>query len=140
VSEGEAEGRTEAALLRAGLTDMRPAYRRLLVQMKSSDPEAFEEASRRYREELEPAISRGDVDPIMAWLEYGSWLAGQLADGRVLAIDTSGRAQPFDPSSSPEPGTMLLHVPEDDRAPVTLLAVPSTPSEPQRETADLLTG
>ena len=35
---------------------------------------------------------------------------------------------------------MLLHVPEDDRAPVTLLAVPSTPSEPQRETADLLTG
>ncbi len=139
MSEGPADVRTEEALLRAGLSDMRPAYRRLLVQLKSSNAEAFAEASRRYREELEPAIGGGDVDPIIAWLEYGSWLAGHLAEGRVLAIDASGRAQSFDSSTTPEPGTMILHVPEDDRSPAVLLAVPSTPSESQRETAELLT-
>ena len=89
MSEGQA-GRTDEALERAGLVDMRPAYRKLLVRLKSADPAAFEEASRRYRDELEPAIAGGDVDPITVWLEYGMWLADQFADGRTLAIDSSG--------------------------------------------------
>ena len=140
MSEEQARGRTDEALERAGLVDMRPAYRKLLVRLKSSDPAAFEEASRRYREELEPAIASGDVDPITIWLEYGMWLAGQFADGRTLAIDASGRARPFDSSTTLDPGTMILHVPEDDRQPATLLALPSAPSDPQRETAELLVG
>lgn len=140
MSDERARGRTDEALERAGLADMRPAYRKLLVGLKSSAPAAFEEASRRYRDELEPAIGGGHVDPITAWLEYGMWLAGQLADGRTLAIDSSGRARPFDPSTTLDPGTMILHMPDDDRQPATLLALPSTPSDPQRETAELLVG
>lgn len=136
----EQAGRTDEALERAGLVDMRPAYRKLLVRLKSSDPAAFEEASRRYRDELEPAIAGGDVDPITVWLEYGMWLADQFADGRTLAIDSSGRARPFDPSTSFDAGTMVLHMPEEDRQPATLLALPSEPSDPQRETAELLVG
>ena len=140
MSEDQARGRTDDALERAGLADMRPAYRRLLVRLKSSDPAAFEEASRRYRDELEPAIASGSIDPITVWLKYGIWLADQFGEGRALAIDSSGRARPFDPSTTPDGGTMILHVPEDDRKPATLLALPSAPSDPQRETADLLTG
>ena len=138
MSEDGARGRTDEALESAGLADMRPAYRRLLVRLKGVDPAAFEEASRRYRDELEPAIAGGDIDPITAWLGYGVWLAGLFADGRVLAIDATGRARPLDPATAPDAGTMVLHIPDDDRAPATLLAVPSAPSEPQRETAELL--
>ena len=140
MSEEQPRGGTEEALERAGLVDMRPAYRKLLVRLKSSDPAAFQEASRRYREELEPAITGGDVDPLTVWLEYGMWIAGQFADGRTLAIDASGRARPFDPSMTLDAGTMILHVPEDDRQPATLLALPSAPSDPHRETAELLVG
>lgn len=140
MSETAGSDRTDEALRRAGLADMRPAYRKLLVRLKQSDPAAFDEASRRYREELEPEITAADSDPIRAWLAYGTWLAGQLAAGRTLAIDASGRAQPFEGSSAPEAGVMILHVPEDDRAPATLLAMPSGPSESQRETAELLVG
>ena len=119
---------------------MRPAYRRLLVRLKQADPMAFEEASRRYREHLEPAIAAGEADAIAAWLDYGTWLAGRFASGRPLEIDASGRARPFDPGSTPGAGAMVLHVPEDDRAPATVLAMPSAPSNPQRETVDLLIG
>ena len=140
MSEDQARDRTDEALERAGLADMRPAYRRLLVRLKHSDPSAFEEASRRYREDLEPAIAAGVVDPISAWLEYGIWLAGRFAEGRPLTIDSSGRARPFDHASAPGGGVMIVHVPEDDRAPATLLAMPSAPTDPQRETAGLLVG
>ena len=142
MSEGPSPGPdpTGEALERAALADMRPAYRKLLVRLKGSDPSAFEEASRRYTEELEPAIAGGDVDPILAWLEYGISLAERLAAGRTLAIDASGRARSFEPSSAPDAGVMILHVPEDDRAPATLLAIPSAPSDSQRETAALLAG
>jgi hypothetical protein len=140
VSEDPAGRRTEEALAGAGLADMRPAYRKLLVRLKASNAAGFEEATRRYREEVEPTVASGTADPVTTWLEYGTWLAGQLADGEALAIDPSGRARSFDPSTPIEPGLMILHLPEDDRAPVVLLAVPLAPSEPQRETADLLAG
>jgi hypothetical protein len=138
VSEDRSRELTDEALEQAGLSDMRPAYRRLLVRLKETDPGAFDEASRRDRDELEPAIAGGDVDPITAWLAYGTWLAGQFADGRTLAIDATGRARPFDPATTPAAGIMILHIPDDDRSPATLLAVPATPSESQRETAELL--
>lgn len=137
----EAAGdRTDEALRRAGLADMRPAYRRLLVRLKQSDPAAFDEASRRYREELEPEIAAGDCDPIRAWLEYGEWLAGRLDAGRALAIDPSGRARPFDASALADGGVMVVHMPDDDRAPATLLAMPAGPSESQQAAAELLIG
>ncbi len=139
MSEDAARRRTDEALQKAGLADMRPAYRKLLVQLKQADPAAFQEATRRYREDLEPAVAGGDADPISAWLDYGCWLAGRIADGRAMAIDATGRARPFEPSA-PDAGTMILHIPDDDRAQAIALAMPSAPSESQRETAELLLG
>ena len=118
---------------------MRPAYRRLLVQLKRADPEAFQEAGRRYREEVEPATDTGETDPVSAWLEYGAWLAGRLSDGRPLEIDSSGRARPCDPAA-PAAGAMIIWMPHDDRTPATMLAMPSILSDSQRETAELLVG
>ena len=138
MSEDRAGALTREALAAAGLADMRPAYRRLLVRLKQESPASFDEASRRYRDELEPAIARGDVSPLSAWLDYGTWLAARFAEGRPLAIDPTGRARPYDPASDPDPGVMVVYLPEDDRAPATLLAVPAEPTEPQKETADLL--
>jgi hypothetical protein len=140
VSEDPAVARTDEALERSGLADMRPAYRKLLVQLKSSDPAAFEEATRRYQDDLEPAIGSGERDPVAAWLEYGAWLAARFADGRAVAIDATGRARDYEPGESPGAGDMILFLPGDDRAPVTLLAVPAEPTDPQRETATLLAG
>ena len=137
MSEDTAKRRTDEALQKAGLADMRPAYRKLLVRLKQTDPAAFQEATRRYREDLEPAIAAGDADPISAWLDYGCWLAGRIVEGQATAIDATGRARPFDPSA-PDAGEMILHIPDDDRAPAIALAMPSTPSESQRETAELL--
>jgi hypothetical protein len=138
VSEDLAGELTEEALALAGLADMRPAYRRLLVRLKQESPTSFEEATRRYREELEPAIASGDSSPLCAWLGYGAWLAGRFSEGRAMAIDPTGRARPFDPASEPEAGSMVLYLPDDDRAPATLLAVPTDPTDSQKETADLL--
>ena len=137
MAEDRIDELTEAALHRIGLEDVRSTYRRLLVQLKQKDPAAFEEASRRYRDDLAPAISRGD-DPIAAWLGYGSWLAGTLSEGRDLAIDASGRARPFDPARDAGAAVLILHLPDDARTPTLLLAAPAVMSEPQRETAALL--
>ena len=139
MSEDEAERRTNEALASAGLADMRPAYRKLLVRLKRERPADFAEATRRYREDLEPSVAAGDVDPIMAWIEYGRWLAHRLTAGRVLAIDETGRARPYEVGVRVPGAYLILHLPDDGRTPAILLASPSNPSEPQRLTTDLLT-
>jgi len=138
VSEAEVQRRTEAALESAGLKDMRPAYRRLLVRLKQTDPEAFHEATRRYQEDLEPSIASGRAEPVSAWLDYGAWLAGRLARGQAMAIDASGLARPLQPGAGPESGWLVLHLPEDTRSPAILLAWPADPSEAQRAAMELL--
>jgi len=134
----QAERRTEQALQRADLADFRPLYRKLLVRLKSSDPEAFREATRRYQEDLEPSIADGTADPLAAWLGYGRWLAGRFADGHAVTIDRSGRARPLDEAVQPDDGSLVIHLPADARAAALLLAEPRKPSEPQRMTIELL--
>jgi hypothetical protein len=136
--EAQATRLTQEALTRSGLADMRPAYRKLLLELKKADPATFDEATRRYREELEPSIAEGVADPVAAWLQYGIWLAGRFAAGKPMAIDPTGRARDFEPGSLPGPGDMVLFMPDDDRAAVHLLAMPAALSDPQRETAELL--
>lgn len=138
MSDDEATRRTDRALEVAGLADMRPAYRKLLVRLKRVDPAGFEEATRRYREDLEPAVASADVDPLAAWLEYGRWIAERIAAGRAVAIDTSGRARPLEPQAPDQLDSLVIHLPDDERASAIVLATPREPSQPQRVTADLL--
>lgn len=134
----EARRRTDEALRTSSLVDMRPAYRKLLVRLKKARPEAFEEATRRYRDEVEPAIAAGDSDPIAAWLEYGRWIADRIAGGRTVTVDRSGRSRPFDAADTAGIESLVLHLPDDDRAGAILLAAPREASESQRLTAELL--
>lgn len=138
MSEAEAGRALEEALDAAGIADMRPAYRKMLVRLKQSQPADFEEATRRFREELEPAVAAGDVEPISAWLDYGRWLADRVIRGRVVTVDRSGRARPLDPEAEPGHDAMVLHLPDDERAFALLLSAPRKPSRAQRTTADLL--
>jgi hypothetical protein len=138
VSDEAVRRLTDEALEASELADMRPAYRKLLMRLKQVRPDEFEEASRRYKEDLEPSVASGDVDPIAAWLDYGRWLASRLAEGRALSIDRSGRARPYDPDSDSAHEGLVLHLPDDDRASAVLLATPNDPSPPQQVTLDLL--
>jgi hypothetical protein len=138
VSEDRSTRLTDEALGRSGLADMRPAFRKLLLRLKRTDSAGFEEATRRYREELEPSVAAGEVDPIVVWLDYGMWLAGQLAPGQAMAIDRTGRARPCSSQVSPDFSDLLLHVPDDDRQGPILVAEPGEPSEAQRATLGLL--
>ena len=138
MSEADAGGVTERALEESGVADMRPAYRKLLVRLKQARPVDFEEATRRYREELEPSIAAGDLDPVAAWLSYGRWLAEQVVAGNAVAIDRTGRSHPLDRDAEPERDSLVLHMPDDERAPALLLSIPRAPSEAQRMAAELL--
>lgn len=138
MTEDRLESVTAEAFERAGLEDMRPACRALLVSLRRIDSGAFEEASRRYRESVEPAIANGEADPVTAWLEYGRWLASRVAPGHLVAVDGTGLARPLEPGAATAPGDLVLHLPDDHRAPPVALAGPREPSESQRITSDLL--
>lgn len=122
-------------LARHGLDDVQPLYRQLLLRLKSHDAAAYEEAVARYRERVESAVDDAD-DPVAIWVEYGTWLAPRLMPGKVKAIDEEGRATD---AGSPAPlGPLLVHLPDDQKSSALLLAMPSSPSPAQRETAALL--
>lgn len=130
MSDSYAEG-----LVRHGLEDVQPLYRQLLLQLKSHDAAAYEEAVVRYREQVEGTVADAD-DPVAVWVEYGTWLAPRLMPGSVKAIDEDGRATD---AGSPAPlGPLLVHLPDDQKSRALLLAMPSAPSPAQRETAALL--
>ena len=133
-----ANRRTEQALQRAGLADPRPALRDLLRELKASDPEAFAEATARYQQVVVPAAAAEAEDPLVAWLEYGSWLADRVAPGELVWIDASGRSRPSGPSF--RAGALYLHLPSDRKRRALPLLVPSRPSTPQKETIGLLVG
>jgi len=131
-----ADARTQRALEAGGWADMRPAYRDLLRRLKQRDESAFEEASRRYRDDVVPAIAGGEADPIAIWLAYGAWLAGRFGDGRLAKLDGSGLATSADAES--EFGHVLLYLPEDaSDAAITLLR-PAEPSPAQQAALELL--
>lgn len=151
----EDDRRYEAALDELGLEDVRPLYRDLLVRLKERDAGGYEEAVRRYREEVEPAVADA-TDPVRWWLRYGRWLADRLAPGTVVAVDGSGRstelaleddgadavgagsAAPEGSETAVPAGALLLHVPDEDREPALPLAVPAEPTVHQEATRELL--
>lgn len=130
-----AEARLEAALATAGLEDSRPILRERLKQLKGEDPVAFAQAVKNYEEEVLPALADGP-SPLDAWMGFARTLGERTGTGRLVAIDTAGRATPYaDPYRT---GDLVLHLPDDPTAPALAAAFPGAASDPQRAAFDLL--
>lgn len=135
-TQREADRRFQEALERTDARDPRDYYRDRLRDLKSRDPEAYEEAVRHYREELIPSIASGEADPLEAWRAYGRRIAQLTASGRTVEVDARGRSHAFDPPT--EPDRMVLHLPDDRKERALLVSLPPEPSRAQKATYDLL--
>jgi hypothetical protein len=87
---------------------------------------------------LVPAAASEDTDPLVAWIEYARWLTDRLAHGKAVKIDVTGRASSA--PGEPEPGMLLIHIPDEQTTRAMVLLAPQQLSEPQRETVRLLVG
>ena len=133
--KARADARLETALNDADRRDPRPLYRPALKFLRDRRPDAFADALRYFEEELIPAVA-GEADPLAEWLAYGRRLARALGDGRLLEIDSTGRARPV--AGVEEARGLVLHVPDDDAAPALALHYPAEPSKAQQATFELL--
>ena len=112
--------------------------------MKALDPGTYNEAVRRYHDDLEAAGG----GTLRDWIAYGVWLAEALAPGRRVTVDHSGLASDFDDSAAGHEsadmtcvfaaGSMLVHLPSSRKERALALAMPAEPTAAQSETADLL--
>jgi hypothetical protein len=137
-----AEARLDEALEAAPVRDPRPYLRRVLKYLKERDPAAFERAIAHYESALIPAVA-GDGDALGEWQEFGMVLARLTGDGRVVAIDGTGRAAPAAGSAGqgdPEPGgdALLLYLPEAEDRPPVVLRCPREATAAQEASIDLL--
>lgn len=133
--KSRADARLETALGDADQQDPRPLYRPALKHLRDRDPEAFRDALRYFEEELIPAVA-GEADPLDAWLEYGRRLARALGDGRLVELDSTGRARPV--SDPAEARGLVLHLPDEAAAPALALRYPADPSKAQKAAFELL--
>jgi len=126
-----------AALSHHAICDVQPVYRQFLRRLKANNAGLYEEAVERYQADV---VSGADVDsdPLLRWVRYGAWLAGQIAPGRLVAVDREGRARK--PDGPPPLGPLLLHLPEGTGERGVPIAVPADPSEAQEATRKLLCG
>jgi hypothetical protein len=130
-----AEKVLEGALAESGARDPRDFYRERLRELKRVRPDDYQRAVAYYTETLLPEVAERRRDPLVAWTEYGRRLAEALAPGRTVAVDPTGRAHPYEPSTSDR---LILHLPDDTGAKALLVALPRTLSEEQRATYDVL--
>ena len=133
--KARADARLETALQRPDRQDPRPLYRPALKYLRARKPDAFAEALRHFEDELIPAVA-GEADPLAEWLAYGRRLALALGDGRLLEIDSTGRARPVAEVEAAR--GLVLHVPDDDAAPALALSYPTASSPAQQATFELL--
>jgi hypothetical protein len=131
---GRAEARLEEAAGALGLADPRGPLRERLRQLRESDPAAFERAVQHYEGTVLPALA-GD-DPIAAWLEYGRFLGQLRSNGRLTAIDSTGRATVYRPPL--QPASLVLFMPEDTAVEPLVAAAPQDCTPAQQATLDLL--
>lgn len=131
-----ADGKLEEAVKRTGSRDPREFYRKRLRDLKASDASAYARAVQYYRDDLVPAVAKGDVDPLAAWTEYGRVLAALTAPGRTVALDSSGRAEPYAPGMHGD--RLILHVPEQKDVRTLLVSLPRELSPAQRASYDWL--
>jgi hypothetical protein len=129
-----AEARLAAAAAALGLADPRQPYRDRLKQLRQSQPEAFERAVAHYERDVLPLLA-GEA-PLDGWVEYGRFLGQLTSNGRLTAIDASGRATPFRPPLQSD--LVVLFLPDDTAAEALITAVPALPSAAQQASLDLL--
>lgn len=126
----------EAALSASGARDPREFFRARLRELKQDDAGAYEQAVAYYTHTLVPDVAAGDVDPLVAWTEYGRRLAELSAPGRTLSLDPEGRAEAYEAPAAPD--RLVLHLPDGSRGRALLVALPRDPSPAQRAAYDLL--
>lgn len=128
--------RLEAALRERGFADPRPALRERLRVLRDTDPSAFEQAKTRFESVVREGAQHDDsLEP---WIEYGRYLGEVSGEGRLYGIDATGRGAPYD--APLDPGTMLLHLPDEVSVPALAVILPLAPTEAQQATHDLLVG
>ena len=131
-----AEERFEAARQAAGARDPRDFYRDMLRDLKEVNPAGYDEAVRHFQETLVPSIASGEAEPLGAWREYGQLLAELMGPGRTVAVDASGRADPY--QSQTPMDRLVLHLPNEKRSRALLVSLPPEPSSAQLATYQLL--
>jgi hypothetical protein len=134
ISRAHAEARLEEAAAALRLADPRPALRERLRLLREAQPDAFRRAIDHYETTVLPALA-GD-DPLAAWLEYGRFIGQLTSNGRLTAIDSTGRAAPHRPPAAA--GIVVLYLPEDTAVDALLLASPREPSAAQQAAIQLL--
>ncbi len=132
----EADRRFEEARERAGARDPRDYYRTALRELKPVAPDSYEKAVKYFQEVLVPSIASGQTEPLHAWREYGRLIAELSVEGRTVAVDETGRSEPF--SSDAPLDRLVLHLPNGKRGKALLVSLPPTLSAAQRASVDLL--
>ena len=133
--QAQADDRLDEALARSGARDPREFYRTRLRELRERDRDAYDRAVVHYRDTLLPSIVEG-ADPLAAWTEYGRTLAELSGPGRTVSLDGTGQARPYE--SPADPGDLVLHLPDEARAPALLVGLPTELSAAQRAAYDWL--
>lgn len=132
-----AERATEEAFERSPWRDPRAGYRALLRHLRERDADAFGEAVADYEARVVAPVASGSVDPVRAWLAFGTRLAERLGGGRTVRIDPNGLE--IGTSDTPvEPIDLLLHLPADESARALPVAIPREITPAQQATLALL--
>ena len=129
-----AEARLEQAAAAAACADPRPPLRERLRELKEGHPGAFEQAVAYYEQTVLPALA-GTTDALAAWVDYARFVGGLTSPGRVVGIDGTGWAAPYDP---PGPGLLVLFLPAESTSAVLIALAPAQPTPAQQATIDLL--
>lgn len=129
-----AEARLAEAAAAAACADPRPPLRDRLRDLKEAHPAAFERAIGHYEQVVLPGLA-GAAEPLAAWIEYARFLGELTSPGRVLAVDATGWAGPY---QAPEPGQLVLFLPDDQAGAVLVALSPAAPTAAQQATIDLL--
>lgn len=118
-----------------GLADPRPPFRDRLRFLQANHPDAFATALRHYESVVLPAISGGG-DVMEAWVQYGETIGALTSPGRMMRVDASGRAARY--AAPVTEASLVLHVPDQNDAPVLVTVAPVSPTPAQQATLDLL--
>ena len=133
----EADRLLAEALNASGERDPRDYYRNRLMELKGSNPQGYDAAIEYYQNKLIPLIASGEAEPIVAWTEYGRFLAESLTPGQTVSINPSGESHPYEPTTAS--GNLVLHIPESGKGGrAILVGLPNDLSPAQRATYDVL--